>query len=474
MSTPAARPVLVVEDDPLQQRLLTVVLQESGWTPILARTGAEALLRMGQHEVAAVLLDLVLPDRTGEELLGALRERYPDVPVIVLSAQASVARAIDIMRQEPYDYLVKPVDPDRLARVLARAGEQRVLRDRVATLEREVRGTYRFDEIIGASARMQHLYDQMEQVLSTRVTVFIAGESGTGKELVAKALHYNSARAKGPFVALNCGAIPEHLQESELFGHERGAFTGAVGTHRGRFEQATGGTLFLDEVGELSPATQTRLLRVLQESEVQRVGGTTMIPVDVRIISATHRNLEAMTEDGRFREDLYYRLVVFPLELPPLRDRREDVPTLLRHFLRRYRAETGGGEREFDRDCIDVLVKYDWPGNVRELENVVQRALVTTPRGTIRVSALPPRLVLRAMGLAEGSADTTPGTDTATPATPDAIVPLATLERRAIEHALHRLDGNVSLAAKQLNIGRATLYRRLAQYGLLQQGVLDA
>jgi DNA-binding NtrC family response regulator len=270
-------------------------------------------------------------------------------------------------------------------------------------------------------------------------------------------------------VALNCGAIPEHLQESELFGHERGAFTGAVGTHRGRFEQAHGGTLFLDEVGELSPATQTRLLRVLQESEVQRVGGTTLIPVDVRIISATHRDLEAMVADGRFREDLYYRLVVFPLELPPLRDRREDVPALLRHFLRRYRAETGGAEREFDQDAVDVLIKYDWPGNVRELENVVQRALVATPRGPIGVSALPPRLVLRAMGLAEGSA--TPTGQPAAPALtgdPGAIVPLATLERRAIEQALHRLDGNVSLAAQQLGIGRATLYRRLAQYGLLQ------
>jgi two-component system, NtrC family, response regulator HydG len=469
MSASDGHSVLVVEDDPIQQRLLTVVLQEAGWRPVLATTAAEALRRAEVEDLAAVLLDLVLPDRSGEELLGMLRERCPSVPVIVLSAQDSVARAVEIMRQGPYDYLVKPVDPDRVVRVLARAAEERRLRHRVEALEREVRGAYRFDEIIGSSPRMQGLYDQMERVLSSRVTVLITGESGTGKELVAKALHVHGARAKGPFVALNCGAIPEHLQESELFGHERGSFTGAVGTHRGRFEQAHRGTLFLDEVGELSLATQTRLLRVLQESEIQRVGGTTVIPVDVRIISATHRDLEAMVAAGTFREDLYYRLVVFPLELPALRNRPEDIPALLRHFLRRYRAETGGAPREFDRDAIDVLVKYDWPGNVRELENVVQRALVATPRGSIGVAALPPRLVLRAMGLAEGSAmPTDAGTGVPTTPTKEEIVPLDQLERRAIEQALHRLDGNVSLAAQRLGIGRATLYRRLAQYGLLQ------
>jgi DNA-binding NtrC family response regulator len=303
----------------------------------------------------------------------------------------------------------------------------------------------------------------MEQVLTTRVTVFIAGESGTGKELVAKALHYQGSRAKGPFVALNCGAIPESLQESELFGHEKGSFTGAVGTHRGRFEQANGGTLFLDEIGELSLSAQTRLLRVLQESEIQRVGGTALIPVDVRIISATHRDLEAMIAEGTFREDLYYRLVVFPLDLPPLRDRREDVPALLRHFLRRYRTELGTKERDFDRDALDVLMQYDWPGNVRELENVVQRALVTSRSGAIGVDALPPKLVLRAMGIVERAAPA------AASGAPEEIVTLETLERRAIEQALRLLEGNVSLAAQRLGIGRATLYRRLAQYGLLTE-----
>jgi DNA-binding NtrC family response regulator len=459
---PATAPTIVaVEDDPVQQRLLSVVLREAGWRVLIARTGAEALRLLEADRVVALLLDLMLPDRSGEDLLAEVRERHPTLPVIVLSAQGSVERAVGIMRQRPYDYLVKPVDPDRLVRILERARHEQALTDRVAALEREVRATYRFDEIVGAAPQMQRLYDQMEQVLTTRVTVFIAGESGTGKELVAKALHYHGARAKQPFVALNCGAIPESLQESELFGHEKGSFTGAVGTHRGRFEQASGGTLFLDEIGELSLSTQTRLLRVLQESEIQRVGGSTMIPVDVRIISATHRDLEAMVAAGTFREDLYYRLVVFPLELPALRDRREDVPSLLRHFLRRYHRELGTTERDFDRDALDVLMQYDWPGNVRELENVVQRALVTSRSGAIGVDALPPKLVLRAMGIVERATSPSPTGE------PESIVPLETLERRAIEQALRLLEGNVSLAAQRLGIGRATLYRRLAQYGLL-------
>ncbi len=454
--------IVVVEDDPIQRRLMTVVLSEAGWRPVMATTAREALGLLEREQGAVVVLDLVLPDQSGEELLARLRERFPDIPVIVVSAQESVERAVALMQRGVYDYQVKPVDPDRIVRVIERALHEKALEARVVELQREVRSSYRFDEIIGASPQMQRLYDQMEQVLKTPVTVFIAGESGTGKELVAKALHYHGARARGPFVTLNCGAIPESLQESELFGHERGAFTGAVAAHRGRFEQANGGTLFLDEVGELSLSTQTRLLRAIQESTVQRLGSTATIPVDVRIMSATHRDLEAMVAAGTFREDLFYRIMVFPIELPPLRDRREDVPALLRHFLRHYRTEFGAGDREFDNDAVDVLVKYDWPGNVRELENVVQRSLVSAHRGPIRVAELPPKLVLRAMGIADRAI-----ASGAEPAELEGIVPLADLERRAIESALRQLEGNVSLAAQRLGIGRATLYRRLAQYGLL-------
>lgn len=452
------RKVLIVDDDLAQRRVVSAFVSRAGWQPVHAADAEEALRALEDHEPRLAILDLMLPGTPGDVLMLQLRERRPGMPVIILSAQDSVARAIEIMKLGPYEYMVKPLDPEHLVRVIERAMHERDLEERVDMLEREVREAYRFDSIIGSAPGMQRLYDQVDEILNTRITVFLSGESGTGKELVAKALHYHGARRAGPFVALNCGAIPESLQESELFGHERGAFTGAVATHRGRFEQADRGTLFLDEVGELSPGAQTRLLRVLQESEIQRVGGTKTLPVDVRIVSATHRDLEQLVAEGKFREDLYYRLHVFPIELPPLRERREDIPSLVRHFARRFRTELGVDERDFERDAMDVLCRYDWPGNVRELENVVQRAMVSRRLGPIGVASLPPKLVMRTMGLsASASAPVTVAAE---------VEPLETLERRAIEHALFVLEGNVSLAAKQLGIGRATLYRKLAQYGL--------
>lgn len=455
----ARHSILIVDDDSAQRRVVAAFVARAGWEAIHAANAAEALRAVDERSPSVAILDLMLPDVPGDALMLQLRERRPRLPVIILSAQDSVARAVEIMKLDPYEYMVKPVDPDRLVRVIERAAHECELERRVEALEREVIETYRFDQIVGAAPSMQRLYDQVEQVRETKITVFLSGESGTGKELVAKALHYHGSRRTGPFVALNCGAIPESLQESELFGHERGAFTGAVATHRGRFEQADRGTLFLDEVGELSAGAQTRLLRVLQESEIQRVGGTKTLSVDVRIISATHRDLEQLVREGKFREDLYYRLHVFPIELPPLRDRREDVPSLVRHFARRFREELGVQERDFERDAMDVMCRYDWPGNVRELENVVQRALVSRRVGPIGVDALPPKLVLRTMGLSAPAAS-----EASAPS--GEIVPLETMERRAIEHALFVLEGNVSLAAKQLGIGRATLYRKLAQYGL--------
>ena len=460
MNVDTGRPrltVLIVDDDAAQRSVVSAFVTRAGWQAIHAATAAEALQKLEDQEPSIAILDLMLPDTPGDVLMLQIRERRPRLPVIILSAQDSVARAVEIMKLDPYEYMVKPLDPDRLVRVIERAVHERDLEDRVARLEREVHETYRFDQIVGAAPSMQRLFDQVDQVLQTKITVFISGESGTGKELVAKALHYHGSRRAGPFVALNCGAIPESLQESELFGHERGAFTGAVGTHRGRFEQADRGTLFLDEVGELSLGAQTRLLRVLQESEIQRVGGTKMVSVDVRIVSATHRDLEELVREKKFREDLYYRLVVFPIELPPLRDRREDIPALVRHFARRFRLELGIDERDFERDAMDVLCRYDWPGNVRELENVVQRAMVSRRIGPIGVDALPPKLVMRTMGLSAVASDAV--------STDGSVTTLETLERRAIEQALFVLEGNVSLAAKQLGIGRATLYRKLAQYG---------
>jgi DNA-binding NtrC family response regulator len=456
--------VFVVEDDPVSGRIIAAALKQAGLTPILFTTGAAALEGLEQHDPEVVCLDLMLPDASGESVLVRLRDNRPDLPVIILSAQADVTRAVDTMKLRPFDYVVKPFTPEHLVRAVTMAQQEFALRRQVQRLEREVQDNFRFDEIIGRSTRMGQVYEQIDKVLGNRVPVFIHGESGTGKELVARAIHYNGSRRSGPFVALNCGAIAESLQESELFGHERGAFTGAATQYRGRFEQANNGTLFLDEVGELSPAVQTRLLRVLQEGEVQRLGGTQTTRVDVRIISATHRDLRARIAEGLFREDLFYRLMVFPIDLPPLSDRIEDLPLLVRHFARKHARQIGVTDAVFDSDALDVLCRYPWPGNVRELENVIVRTLVSSGGGAIGVDALPPALVLKSMKLDREPDTTHTGDDNAVD--PDAIVPIAELERRAIVQALMALDGNMSLVARRLGLGRATLYRKIAQYGI--------
>jgi DNA-binding NtrC family response regulator len=319
-------------------------------------------------------------------------------------------------------------------------------------LKGELGDRYHLRNMVGSSAAMRTVYDQIEKVLESDITVFISGDSGTGKELAAKAIHYGSLRSDGPFVDVNCAAIPEGLQESELFGHEKGAFTGAVSTHPGKFEQAKGGTILLDEVGEMSPSAQARLLRVLQEKSLQRVGGTQRIELDVRVISASNRDLEQLTGDGRFRQDLYYRLVVFPIHLPPLRDRREDVPALVEHFLAKYAADAGKRIERVAPDALEYLVQHDWPGNVRELENVIHRSLLVAGGPELMISDLP-----RGLG----------GAEPAPSATPDGgVVSLEEMEKHTIRAALEQYGGNLSDAARQLGIGRSTLYRKLEQYGL--------
>ena len=467
--------VFVLDDDAIITEVMKAILSSAGFAVRCFATGKEMLDALADASPRVLCLDLVLPDMGGEQVMLEVRKRRPQLPVIVISTQESVRRAIGIMKLKPFDYFVKPVDQEHLLYSIQSALRQSDLQDRADRLQREVEGQFPFEEIIGKSDKLQLVFDQIQQVLDAPISVFISGESGTGKELVARAIHYHGVRREGPFVALNCGAIPESLQESELFGHEKGAFTGAVSTHRGRFEQANGGTLFLDEVGELSASAQTRLLRVLQEGTVQRVGGSKDVPVDVRIISATHRDLERRVREGLFREDLYYRIMVFPIALPPLRERVEDIPLLAGHFLRKHKR-AGTDVAPIERDALDVLCRYDWPGNVRELENVIQRAVVVSRGKPIHVDALPPKLVLASMGLAEpeegvAAAESAAGAAGATPSAAGdggEILPIAELERRAIEHALRKLDGNVSLAAKRLGLGRATLYRKLAQLGLLK------
>ena len=447
-------PIVVVDDDDATRHLMTAYLEAAG-LPCRPLASGAPLLDADLDGVGAVCLDLGLtagPD--GATVLAALQARAPSLPVVIVTADGTAATAVEMLRAGAYDYLTKPVTPERLVPLVERAVERRRLSARVRQLEQLLDGP---SPLLGASPAMRELRRQIGCVVDADIPVAVLGETGTGKELVAREIHGRGPRARRPFVAINCAAISPHLQESELFGHERGAFTGAVATHRGRFEQAAGGTLVLDEIGEMSLATQAALLRTLQERTIRRVGGTAEIAVDVRIISLTHRDLEAEVAAGRFREDLYYRLVGFPIRTPPLRERLDDLPLLVQHFL--ATATAGRGPTAFAPDAIDALLAHPWPGNVRELANVVRRAALACPGDVIERRHLPAELGARRPPLAAGSSRMPAIVD-------DEVVPLRELERRAIAAALARTGGNVTVAARLLGIGRATLYRRLAELEL--------
>jgi DNA-binding NtrC family response regulator len=445
--------VWIVDDDPAIRELLSFMVAEDGYRVEGFASGAE-VLATSDPPPAAVLLDLMMPEVDGIQVLKELGRRHPTLPVIILTAVNDVARAVEVTKLGAYDYLTKPVDKDRLLTTLKRAVSHHSLEAEVDRLKGELGERYHLSNIVGSSEAMRRVYDQIEKVLESDITVFVAGESGTGKELVAKAIHYGSLRSDGPFVDVNCAAIPEGLQESELFGHEKGAFTGALATHPGKFEQAEGGTILLDEVGEMSPSAQARLLRVLQERCLQRVGGTKTIDLDVRVVSASNRDLGQLVTDGRFRQDLYYRLVVFPVDLPPLRERREDIPALVEHFLAKYAADAGKKIRRVEPAVLDQLMSLQWPGNVRELENVIHRSLLVAGGPELKTADLPSDL----RGIADEAMSNAPA--------PGGLRSLDELEKQAICHALEHFDGNLSDAARQLGIGRSTLYRKLEQYGL--------
>ncbi len=442
----------LVDDDPVVRRLMRAIATAAGYEVREYSGGSELLHAPVRGGV--VCLDLGLADMNGMDVMGHLLARDPDLPVVVVTAARRIEIAVEAMRAGAYDFVTKPVERDQFLRSLHRAAERRRLTDRVRGLESQLVERRGERQLVGDSAPMRELCDQMERVLGSDVAVAIFGDSGTGKELVARALHDRGHRTSGPFVAVNCAAIPESLQESELFGHEKGAFTGAAGRHLGRFEQAQGGTLFLDEVGEMSPATQAALLRTLQERTIRRVGGTADIPVDVRIVCATHRDLEAEVRAGRFRQDLYYRLVVYPLTLPPLRDRADDVPQLVHHFMSKLGADVGRCPSTVDPLALEALMAYSWPGNVRELQNVVHRALLACDGDVLRLAHLPP-------SIRDAQLASVPPQARAPSGLP--LMPLRELEQRAIRQALAATDGNVSEAARLLGIGRATVYRRLAE-----------
>jgi DNA-binding NtrC family response regulator len=384
-----------------------------------------------------------------------------------VTAQRELETAIAAMQAGAYDYVTKPLDRDRLLLAVHRANERRELLSNVRRLESALTERSVLGSIVGKSPPMRELAQQVKRVLESDVAVCVFGESGTGKELVARAIHNGSVRRRGPFVAINCAGIPESLQESELFGHERGAFTGATQHRRGCFEQANGGTLLLDELGEMSMQTQASLLRTIQEKTIRRVGGSSEIPIDVRIVCATHRDLRAEVEAGRFREDLYFRLVVYPIQLPALRSRLEDIPTLVGHFLRALSKDVARDVQSISPEALEALGRHHWPGNVRELQNVVHRSLLACRGDEITLADLPPDI--RELGLpailptvhvngANGNRFQEPNEED--------IIPLRELERRAIQRALRATHGSVGRAAKLLGIGRATLYRRIATLDL--------
>jgi DNA-binding NtrC family response regulator len=454
--------IWVVDDDPAIRELLAFIVQEAGYEVDSFASGAEVLASSGDAP-DAVLLDLMMPEIDGVEVLKELNRRHPKLPVLMVTADNDVQRAVEVTKLGAYDYLVKPIDQERLLTTLSRALSHGSLEQEVARLKEELSDRYHLRTIVGSSAAMRKVYDQIEKVLESEITVFIAGESGTGKELVAKAIHYASLRSDGPFIDVNCAAIPEGLQESELFGHEKGAFTGAVATHPGKFEQASGGTIFLDEVGEMSPSAQARLLRVLQERVLQRVGGTETIELDVRVISASNRDLATMVEEGSFRQDLFYRLVVFPITLPPLRDRREDIPLLVEHFLEKHARDAGKRVTRVEARAMEAMASHGWPGNVRELENVIHRTLLVSSGLELTFDDLPPGI-----GGDQGAVGAT-GRQTADAGIGSGTLNLEELEREAIVRAMESNKGNLSDVARQLGIGRSTLYRKLEQYGLREK-----
>jgi DNA-binding NtrC family response regulator len=458
--------VALVEDDPTTRLLTRTWLEGAGYT--VKEYDSERAVRDAAGPMPTVAcVDLGLGEQSGFDVMSYLRERDPELPTIVVTAEREVETAVAAMRAGAYDYLTKPVDRDRLLHSVRRACERRRLIDRVKNLQSELGTSPLTGAVVGAGAAMSELSRQVERVIESDVAVCLLGESGTGKELVARAIHRGGPRRSAPFVAINCAAIPASLQESELFGHERGAFTGAIQTRLGCFERARGGTLLLDEVGEMSPATQAVLLRTLQERTVRRVGGNQEIPVDVRIVCATHRDLRGEVDAGRFREDLYFRLVVYPIRLPPLRERVEDIPELVVHFLEKLRARAAHSIRGLSSEALDALARHPWPGNVRELENVIHRSVLACRGEEIGLGDLPPDMrtqAPRAGALQRESSEELLGVD-------EEVIPLRELEQRAIRKALRLTRGSVGRAAKLLGIGRATLYRRLAELDLAPETV---
>ncbi len=447
--------ILVVDDEANARTALVALLGEEGYSVESAADGFKALPKLDEFAPDVVLTDLKMPGMDGLELMKRARAQDPERAVVVMTAHGAVDSAVAAMQAGAASYLTKPLNFDELLLVLERTLERRRLRVEAGQLRQRLADKHQIKNLVGSSSALQNVIETVLQVAPSRASVLICGESGTGKELVASAIHQHSPRASGPFVKLNCAALAENLLESELYGHERGAFTGALARRDGRFQQADGGTLFLDEIGEISPALQVKLLRFLQEHEFERVGGNQTIKVDVRIVAATNRDLKQRVRDGQFREDLYYRLNVVTIETPPLRVRPGDIPLLAMHFLNRYAPENEKQVTGFSDAALELLTRYEWPGNVRELENAVERAVVVARHELVDVSDLPP-------GLASSTKQAPGAPPTDYPAVPGST--LAELERFAILKTLEHTGGSTSRAAEILGISPRKIQYKLHEY----------
>ncbi len=479
--------VLIVDDDPTQRRLLQAVIEKQGYRVETAESGDAALERVASSPVDVMLLDLIMPGMDGMETLDAVKKRLPDLPVIVLTASGGIETVVSAMRAGAVDFFVKPASPERIAVSIRNALKVQNLSGEVQRLTRKAANMSGFSDMIADAAAMQQVVRLGERAAQSDIPILVLGESGVGKELVAQSIMAASKRAGGPFIAVNCGAIPENLVESTLFGHEKGSFTGAVGKHMGKFQEADGGTLFLDEVGELPLDMQVKLLRALQEGEVDPVGSKRPVKVNARIISATNRDLTERVAAGAFREDLFYRLNVFPIEVPSLRSRREDVPALVRHFIGRFNAQEGKSIVDAAPETHALLSKFDWPGNVRQLENAVFRAVILadgdylTPADFPQISGLTPDIQSRAAvagDIAPAAVELmTGGGEPAPVEIMDAggnLRSLEDIERDLIEFAIETYAGRMSEVARRLGVGRSTLYRKVREYDLDVDGVRAA
>jgi two-component system response regulator PilR (NtrC family) len=456
--------VLVVDDEPGMREFLEIMLKRDGYIVDTAPDGARALDKMENTLFDLAIVDIQMPVMNGIELLRRINEKSPETTVIMITAYASHETAIEAMKLGAYDYITKPFKIDEIKLVIKKAIEKKKLERENKRLRKELETKYGFGNIIGRSPSIIKVFDLIKRVADLNVNVLITGESGTGKELVARAIHYSGIRRGGPFVPVNCGAIPESLIESELFGYKRGAFTGALRDKKGLFEEADGGTIFLDEIADLPLHLQVRLLRVIEEKSIRPLGSTETIPIDIRVIAATNKNLEEEIEKGRFREDLYYRLNVIKIELPPLRERKEDIAPLAIHFISKYSREMGKDIRGISPKALETLESYHYPGNVRELENIIARSVALETSNVIRQETLPQ--LVGSKDFIDLGADLSSGTNL------DAV--LENVERRFIEKALKSTGGNKTEAAKLLGITLRSLRYRLAKLGLYDESIEES